>query len=117
MYSKHWECGRAPTPARLAGCPCYVLQGTGGQRNCCIEHRGCTHKPSHGCIAARTARAEICTCTRSHVGAHVGDWACTLLVPACWRAFKRSGRGDFDGERSALGLGRPHSQHWKMDHI
>ena len=31
-------------------------------------------------------------------------WACTLLTPACWRAFQRSGRGDFDGERPALGL-------------
>ena len=31
-------------------------------------------------------------------------WACTLLTPACWRAFQRPGRGDIDGERSALGL-------------
>lgn len=105
------------TPAWCAGCTCSVLWGTGGQRNCCTRHCGCIHQPSYGCIAARTARAEICARTRSPVGAHVGvhapDPRVLARIPALrprglrWRA-----PGAWASARGAyLGYRRLHGQH------
>ena len=101
VHSQHWECGRAPTPAQCVGCPCSVLRVPSAS---VIAAPGIVAVPISPVMSASMHAQPELTVAHARVHPWARKWACTLLVPACWRAFQRPGRGDIDGERSALGL-------------